>query len=352
MRKIRGIIALLLALGLAGIAAYSVYGFLSRPRVQQQSAPLEKKAPPPPPPQKKMSERIEPGMRAVTLNIDTAGGIPHELTPGDRVDVLAVAAAPDLPEGRISRQLLAGVRVMAVDDPPQASGRKIRERSVTLTVTPAEALALATVDPAAKLRLVLRNPEDEDQSPLQATAFSPAMGAAPFQWQRRDLDVLIKPGMRAITIETVPTDGVGGLFQPGDRVDVIVTCPWGNISLQSQDKPGEQAVLRETHRNARIMLQNIRVVATDRSLAWESGPNQKAGRITLEVTPQDAERLTVLADSKKGRNIIRLVSRNHSDRKRVHTAGVELLDLLSERRPYMRVEMIRGPLRKDQTFYR
>ena len=60
----------------------------------------------------------------------------------------------------------------------------------------------------------------------------------------------------------------------------------------------------------------------------------------------------VLADSKKGRNIIRLVSRNTNDRQHVATRGAELLDLLSERRAYKRVDMIRGPLRKDQTFYR
>jgi Flp pilus assembly protein CpaB len=291
-------------------------------------------------------------MRAVTLSIDAAAGMPSALASGDRVDVLAVTPAPDVPESRISRQVLADVLVMDVDEVPKSAGHKVRQRSVTLTVEPAEAAVLATVDPAAKLRLVLRNPDDHIASDLPPTAFSPAMGVGTFQRQQRNLEVLITPGMRAITLDISPTDGVGGVFQPDDRVDVIVTCPWGNISLQSQDKPGEQAVIRETHRNARIMLQNIRVIATNRSLAWDSGLNETAGRITLEVTPEDAERLTVLADSKKGRNIIRLVSRSHSDQQHVNTAGAELLDLLSERRPYMRVELIRGPLRKDQTFYR
>lgn len=351
MRKVRGIIALVLALSLAGICAYAVYGYLNRPRAKPAPAPVKAEKPPPPP-EKKFSQHIEPGMRAVTLSLDATAGIPHELASGDRVDVLAVTPAPDLPEGRIARQLLAGVRVMAVEEASQNKGRKARERTVTLTVTPEQAAVLATADPAAKLRLVLRNPEDNDSVDPRAMAFAPAMGIGTFQPQPRDLETLIAPGMRAVTLEISPTDGVGGIFRPGDRVDIIVTCPWGNISLQSQNQPGEQAVLRETHRNARIMLQDIRVVATNRSLAWSSDPSQAAGRVTLEVTPQDAERLTVLADSKKGRNIIRLVSRNSSDRQRVATRGAELLDLLSERRPYKRVDMIRGPLRKDQTFYR
>jgi Flp pilus assembly protein CpaB len=352
VRKIRGIIALLLALCLAGICAYGVYGYLSRPRVTPAPTPVKAENPLPPPPPKKFSQRIATGMRAVTLSLDAASGVPRELSAGDRVDVLAVTPVPDLPEGRIARQLLSNVRVMDVDDPSQAKGRKVRERSITLTVTSDQAGVLATADPAATLRLVLRNPDDSDAGALRATAFAPALGIGTFQPQPRDLDAFIAPGMRAMTLQISPTDNVSGIFRPGDRVDVIVTCPWGNISLQSQDKPGEQAVLRETHRNARIMLQDIRIVATDRSLAWASGPDKAAGSVTLEVTPQDAERLTVLADSKKGRNIIRLVSRNTNDRQHVATRGAELLDLLSERRAYKRVDMIRGPLRKDQTFYR
>lgn len=352
MRKVRGIIALLLAFGLAGICAYAVYGYLNKPRAMPAAAPVKAEKPPPPPPEKTFSQRIELGMRAVALSLDAAAGIPRELAAGDRVDVLAVTPAPDLPEGRITRLLLTEARIMAVEDAPLAGVRKARERSVTLTVTPADAAILATVDPAAKLRLILRNPDDEGQEELQATAFAPTMGIGAFRPQPRDLDTFIAPGMRAFTLEVSPTDGVDGIFRPGDRVDVIVTCPWGNISLQAQDKPGEQAVLRETHRNSRIMLQDIRVVATNRSLAWAPGPNPTAGRVTLEVTPEDAERLTVLTDSKQGRNMIRLISRNSRDHQPIATPGAELIDLLSERRPYMRVEMIRGPLRKDQTFYR
>ncbi|BBO86504.1 hypothetical protein DSCO28_70700 [Desulfosarcina ovata subsp. sediminis] len=352
MRKIRGTIALILALCLAGITAYAVYGYLNKPRSKPVAAPVKAEKPPPPPIQKKFSQSVDAGMRAVTLSLDAAAGMPHALSAGDRVDVLAVTPAPDLPEGRITRLLLTGARIMAVEDDPQTKGRKARERSVTLMVTPTDAAVLATADPAAKMRLILRNPEDETVKEVPVTAFAPAMGIDVFRPQQRDLETLIAPGMRAFTLEVSPTDGVGGIFQPGDRVDVIVTCPWGNISLQSQDKPGETAEIKETHRNSRIMLQNIRVVATNRSLAWAPGPNPAAKRVTLEVTPEDAERLTVLADSKKGRNMIRLVSRNSRDHQHLATPGAELIDLLSERRPYMRVDMIRGPLRKDQTFYR
>jgi Flp pilus assembly protein CpaB len=158
--------------------------------------------------------------------------------------------------------------------------------------------------------------------------------------------------MRAITLDVAATDGVGGVFQPDDRVDVVVTSVWGNVSLEAQNKPGEKSVLKSTHRNSRILMQNIRVIATDSSLSGSTGPNRRSSRVTLEVTPRDAERLTVLADSKKGRSLLRLISRREDDDRNVATSGAELLDLISDKIPYTSVEMIRGLERKDQTFYR
>jgi Flp pilus assembly protein CpaB len=350
VRKVRGIVAIVLALSLAGICAYAVYGYLSRPRVKQAPAPVKAETPPPPPPVKTFSEHIEPGMRAVALSLDTAAGIPRELSAGDRVDVLAVTKAPDLPEGRIARQLLAGVRVMALEDVSQASGRKVHDRSVMLAVTPEQAAVLASADPAAKLRLVLRNPEDDDPVDPRATAFTPAMGIGTFQSQARNLNAMIAPGMRAITVEVVSTDGVSGVFRPDDRVDVVATCPWGN--LKSGSEVGAEGTVTETHRNSKILLQDVRILATDRSLVWNTDLSQTAGLVTLEVTPADAEKITVLTDSKKGRATFRLISRNLDDHLRVATKGAELLDLISDKIPYKEIETIRGDRKQKQTLYK
>ncbi len=355
MRQLRGAIALLLSLSLAALAAYGVYRYLSRP--EKQAKPPVAVAPPdePPPeplPPETFAQTIAPGMRAVALSLDTESGMPGELTSGDRVDVLAITPIPDLPAGRVSRVLISDVRVLDVSEDKGSGGRSGRNRSVTLAVTLRQAADLAAADPAAAIRLVLRHPEDEGPTATEATAFAPAGGRHEYAQQKRDMARLIAPGMRAITLNVAPTDGVAGAFRPGDRVDVIVTCTWGNISLKSQNQPGEEAVLRQTHRNSRIQFQDLRIVATNLSLAWENDRNQSVNRVTLEVTPADAERLTVLADSKQDSNVIRLIARNQGDRNRVRTSGAELLDLLSEQRVYMRVDMIRGPLRKEQMFYR
>ncbi|WP_054689281.1 hypothetical protein [Desulfosarcina cetonica] len=52
MRKARGIIALLLAFSLAGICAYAVYGYLSKPRAKPEAAPVKAENPPPPRPRR------------------------------------------------------------------------------------------------------------------------------------------------------------------------------------------------------------------------------------------------------------------------------------------------------------
>lgn len=354
MKKIRGMIALLVSLVLAGGAALGVYRYLGKPspeKVQPVAVVKQQKQAQDLPPLT-FSQSIPAGMRAVTLSIDLQKEGVGNFAKGDTVDVLVVSPIPNIGEGRVSRLLMSGARILEMKQGESAGGRKSRNMAVTLLVTPSEAAALEAAGPAATLRLVMRNPDDKDTTLIDATAFIPANGVSPYLAQKRDLNSLIAPGMRALTLTVGPTDGVGGVFFPDDRVDVVVTCPWGNISLKAQDKPGEDAVLKETHRNSRIMLQNIRIVATDKSLVWQNSQNIPTSRVTLEVTPEDAEKLTVLADSKKGKSIIRLISRNQNDKAVVSTEGAELIDLLSERRAYMQVEIIRGPLRKDQTFYK
>ncbi len=356
MKKVRRIIALFVSLGLAGMAALAVYNFFNKPKpAPVRDKPVRVKAKQlKTVPEKPLSfsQTIPVGMRAVTLTITTRKNAVSELKKGDLVDVLAVTPIPDMAEGRVTRVLINAVQILGIKIDEKTGGRKAGNIAVSLLVTPAQASLIESASAASDLHLTLRNPEDKNISGQEATAFAPVAGGEKFTPQKRDLETLITPGMRAITLEVSPTDGVNGVFKPEDRVDVLVTSLWGNVSLKAEDKPGEAAVLKETHRNSRIMLQNIRIIATDNSLAWENGQNSLTKMVTLEVSPEDAEKLTVLADSKKGKNIIRLISRNQDDGSTATTEGAELLDLLSKRRAYMKVELIRGPFRKNQTFYK
>ncbi len=342
-----------IALLLAGLASFAVYNRLQQPKKEKESPPAkvevqQKKEEPPP----RFSHSIAPGFRAISLDIDmTTGGL-QKIAAGDLVDVLAVTPAPENKEGRLSRLLLEGVEVMDVNTGTETGGRSGRKQAVTLQVTPQQAANVAAADLAATLRLVLRN--QQDQTPLQQVpaAFSSEGGMHFYLPQPLDIEALIAPGMRAMTLEVAATDGVGGIFRPGDRVDIVVTCPWGNVSLQSENDPGGKATIKETHRSSKIHFENLKIVTTDQSGHWNNERNQAVRQVTLEVTPQQAEALTVLVDSKQGQNMLRLISRNKNDDQIAGTQGVELLDLLGGRTPSSKVRIYRGPLVKDQVFYR
>ncbi|WP_310476553.1 Flp pilus assembly protein CpaB [Sandarakinorhabdus sp.] len=113
--------------------------------------------------------------------------------------------------------------------------------------------------------------------------------------ERGFLSALVAPGNRAIAIAVDATTSAGGLIWPGDRVDVILTQ-----ELRDDAVPLAQRVLAET------ILSNVRILSADQRLtpAGQSAPSPtdvasdpaKPGvpaTVTLEVTPVEAERVTV-----------------------------------------------------------
>lgn len=99
----------------------------------------------------------------------------------------------------------------------------------------------------------------------------------------------IGPGMRAITISVTPQQGVAGLILPNDKVDVVM-----NIGVR--DITGivgwKDVVLRYT---AETIMKDVRVVAINQKLAHDpkEGVAEPGNLVTLEVTPEQAERLLV-----------------------------------------------------------
>ena len=118
----------------------------------------------------------------------------------------------------------------------------------------------------------------------------------------------IPPGMRAVSVRVNDVIGVAGFTVPGTRVDVLVT-------------------LRETNDTlTRAVLSNIQVLTAGTMIDQEKAKDGQAIRssvVTLLVTPEDAEKIT-LAQSAGG---IMLVLRNPMDMIPTETKGARMASL-------------------------
>ncbi len=109
------------------------------------------------------------------------------------------------------------------------------------------------------------------------------------------LPSMIPQGMRAVSVRVNDVVSVAGFVQPGTRVDVLAS-----------GLPGAGNDAQTT-----TVLENVAVIAVGRSLLDRviSGETQNAAVITLLVSPDDAQRLTLA--SQEGR--IQLALRNPLD---------------------------------------
>jgi pilus assembly protein CpaB len=113
---------------------------------------------------------------------------------------------------------------------------------------------------------------------------------------------LIPPGMRAISVRVNDTTSVSGFVLPGTRVDILLT---GN--------PGGSSEQQTT-----TVLENVAVIATGQKLERNSaGEPQTTTVITLLVSPDDAQKLTLASNQGK----IQLALRNPLDTKQEELAA-------------------------------
>lgn len=109
--------------------------------------------------------RIPPGHRAVAVKVDEFSSVAGFLRPGSRVDVIAVLNVNK--KGRqtetISRTILQNIEVAAVGQQlsDQSDGNTSLTRSVTLLVKPDQAAQLHLAATKGKIRLAMRNQEDQ-----------------------------------------------------------------------------------------------------------------------------------------------------------------------------------------------
>jgi pilus assembly protein CpaB len=128
------------------------------------------------------------------------------------------------------------------------------------------------------------------------------------------LTAVIPEGYRAMTVKVDDAVGVSGFIQPGALVDVVVV-------IDPADKGINQDPI------SKVVLQNIKVLANGQNI--DKPKNEREATtvkaVTLQVTPEQAEKLALAANEGK----LQLIMRNSTDQGDSKTTGVNKRSLLS-----------------------
>jgi pilus assembly protein CpaB len=138
----------------------------------------------------------------------------------------------------------------------------------------------------------------------------------------------IPEGMRAISVKTNEVVGVAGFVIPGTRVDVLVTVRDGN-------GPNDEPVSRAVVTNVQVLTAGSRF---DQEKAKAEGKPIQASVVTLLVTPEDAERISLAANEGQ----ITLTLRNPLDVSPTTTTGARMTNLLAKPAPPVVVKRVEG----------
>ena len=127
---------------------------------------------------------------------------------------------------------------------------------------------------------------------------------------KEELALIIPAGSRALTVAVNEVSGVAGMIKPGDWVDVLVTFENGQAGKLTS-----------------LILQNIKVLATDRNLTDSVGQAEQGKiyqSITVAVTPQQAQPLVLASEQ----GSIRMMLRPPADKGTVNIPSSKIQDLV------------------------
>ena len=129
------------------------------------------------------------------------------------------------------------------------------------------------------------------------------------------LSAVIAEGKRAMTVRVNDVVGVAGFALPGNYVDVMVNA--------QQDK----AKGEEGKQISKTVLEQVLVLAVAQEAGRDDTKPKVVSAVTLELTPEDAERL----DLARSVGALSLVLRNQVDKKTVATMGITKSQLFGEK---------------------
>src|SRR5262249_5034205 len=131
----------------------------------------------------------------------------------------------------------------------------------------------AIADPNAVIDSVARVTIEKNQPLTQSQLLTGNAGLLPS---------MIPEGMRAMSVKVDDVTGVSGFITPNSRVDVLVAGAAG-------EGEGNQ------EQRSKLILQNIKVLAIGRSIEQHEDKPVEVPTVTLLVSPDQAEKLTLAA---------------------------------------------------------
>jgi pilus assembly protein CpaB len=182
--------------------------------------------------------------------------------------------------------------VVAAEEIP--IGSRVEATQVKLVAWPVEAQPEGTLRATKDvLGSIVRTTVERNQPILQQDLVAQGAGLLP---------LMIPEGMRGMSIRVDNVTGVSGFITPNSHVDVIVAgTPEG-----------------EPDQKSKVVLQNVKVLATGKSIEQKDEKPVEVPTVTLLVSPEDAERLTLAIRFEP----VRLALRNYRDGEVIKTPGI------------------------------
>jgi pilus assembly protein CpaB len=227
-----------------------------------------------------------------------------------------------LSDAQANTRNMNSVVVAKVDIP---IGTKVAAEQLSTVQFPSDAIPEGTFDSAEKLvgRVTVTNVAARE--PVTDFKLAPEGSAG-------GLSAVIPAGYRAMTVKVDDVIGVAGFLQPGTMVDVLTVI----------EQPGQMS---SGNPISKIVLQNVKVLASGQNLDKPKDEREADAvkAVTLQVTPEQAEKLALASTEGK----LRLVLRNMIDQDDEQTTGADKKSLLTGERAMPAPEP--GSLKSEQT---
>ena len=216
----------------------------------------------------------------------------------------AVTVSKYLSRAQAYSKSLNNVAVAKVEIP---LGSKIVAEQIMVVQFPKESTPDGAYDSVEKLAGRVAVVNIAPREPITEARLAPEGTAA-------GLSAVIPEGYRAMTVKVDDAAGISGFIMPGTMVDVVVTID-----------PAEGASRQDPI--SKIVLQNIKVLANGQNI--DKPENEREANsvkaVTLQVTPQEAEKLALASAEGK----LQLVMRNQIDQGDEQTPGIDKRRLLT-----------------------